>query len=183
MWTLANILTGFRLVAAAPTAALVLAGAPVSALALFALAAATDFFDGWLARARGEVSTFGAWLDPLADKALSLAALAALMWDGTVAGPHLAAAWIIILRELLVAGARFYMDRRAEAGAAPQVAIPVSPLSKLKTATLLVALALLMAAPLAPGAAGPGLILLWVAAGQAVVSGFGYWRAAQREAA
>jgi len=71
----------------------------ILAAIVFALASATDFVDGYLARAREEITTFGKLMDPLADKLLIIAALISLV------SLHRVAAWVamvIIARELAV---------------------------------------------------------------------------------
>jgi CDP-diacylglycerol--glycerol-3-phosphate 3-phosphatidyltransferase len=71
----------------------------VLAAVVFALASLTDFMDGYLARARGSITTFGKLMDPLADKLLIVAALVSLV------SLHRLAAWVamvIITRELAV---------------------------------------------------------------------------------
>jgi len=75
------------------------AGGDVLAAVVFALASLTDFIDGYLARARDSVTTFGKLMDPLADKLLIVAALISLV------SLHRLAAWVamvIITRELAV---------------------------------------------------------------------------------
>jgi CDP-diacylglycerol--glycerol-3-phosphate 3-phosphatidyltransferase len=74
-------------------------GGDVLAAVVFALASLTDFIDGYLARARGSITTFGKLMDPLADKLLIVAALISLV------SLHRLAAWVamvIITRELAV---------------------------------------------------------------------------------
>jgi CDP-diacylglycerol---glycerol-3-phosphate 3-phosphatidyltransferase len=75
----------------------------VLAAVVFAVASLTDFVDGWLARSRGSITTFGKLMDPIADKLLVVAALVAL-----VSLDRLAAwvAMVIIARELAVTIAR-----------------------------------------------------------------------------
>ncbi|HEX4107936.1 MAG TPA: CDP-diacylglycerol--glycerol-3-phosphate 3-phosphatidyltransferase [Solirubrobacteraceae bacterium] len=71
----------------------------VLAAVVFALASATDFVDGYIARARGSVTTFGKLMDPLADKLLIVAALISLV------SLHRVAPWIamvIIAREIAI---------------------------------------------------------------------------------
>ena len=70
---------------------------------LFLAAALTDFFDGYLARRRGQVTTLGRLLDPIADKLLISSALIALVWT------HTAPAWMVVIiigREFAVSGLR-----------------------------------------------------------------------------
>jgi nicotinamide-nucleotide amidase len=83
--------------------AIAYAARPWIAAAVFAVLAATDGVDGYLARSRNEVTTFGKFLDPLADKLLVTAALLALI------EMHVLPAWIaliIISREFIVSGLR-----------------------------------------------------------------------------
>ncbi|MEM9014419.1 MAG: CDP-diacylglycerol--glycerol-3-phosphate 3-phosphatidyltransferase [Pseudomonadota bacterium] len=110
-----------------------------AAFVVFALAAATDFIDGRVARARGETSTLGAALDPLADKLLIAAALILLLRNGVVYGAGVIAVLIIVLRELLITGLR---EALAKAGQD----LPVTGLAKYKTASQVVAAGLLLLA-------------------------------------
>jgi CDP-diacylglycerol--glycerol-3-phosphate 3-phosphatidyltransferase len=72
-------------------------------LVIFLFAVSTDFFDGWLARRRGEITTLGTLLDPIADKLLISAAFVSLVELG------LAPAWMVVVilgREFAVSGLR-----------------------------------------------------------------------------
>jgi len=80
--TPATGLTLFRGALVGPTIAFVLLEQPWWALACFALAAITDAVDGWVARARHEVTTLGALLDPVMDKLLYLGLFSALAGVG-----------------------------------------------------------------------------------------------------
>ncbi|MFN3288120.1 MAG: CDP-alcohol phosphatidyltransferase family protein, partial [Sphingomonadaceae bacterium] len=102
MWTLPNILTMARAVAGLPVAMLALVDWWWAAFALFVAAAATDWLDGRIARARGQVSEFGRFLDPIADKLMVAAALVVLVAQGIIAGWGVLAAILILVRELLV---------------------------------------------------------------------------------
>ncbi|MGG7567543.1 CDP-diacylglycerol--glycerol-3-phosphate 3-phosphatidyltransferase [Rhodovulum sp. DZ06] len=141
-WTLPNLLTYFR-VAAAPMAAIAFAAferpfADQLALALFIVAAATDYLDGWLARRWDQVSALGRMLDPIADKAMVITALAVIL---ALRGPDplfLLPAAAILLRETMVSGLR-----EALAG---KVVIHVTMLAKWKTTVQMAALGLLLAA-------------------------------------
>jgi len=73
-----------RLLAAAPAAWLILARRYGEAFPLVWIAGWTDYFDGYLARRFGWMSRTGAWMDPLADKALMSAIFASLAWNGEI---------------------------------------------------------------------------------------------------
>lgn len=104
---LANRVTILRMVFIPVFVVSMLAGmpywGPVLAAALFTLLAATDAVDGYLARSRNEVTTFGKFIDPLADKLLVTAALVALVDLGELPSWI---ALIIISREFIVSGLR-----------------------------------------------------------------------------
>lgn len=94
------------------------------ATALFAVAMATDWVDGWLARRSGSSSAMGS-LDPVADKILVLAVLIVLLGEGVFAGWAVAA---IVAREFLVSGLRLAALERG-------VVLGARDLGKLKTWT------------------------------------------------
>ena len=79
------------------------------ALALFAIAGITDYFDGYLARHRKQVSAFGRFLDPIADKLLVAAVLLMLVATHRVEGLVVLPALVILCREILVSGLREYL--------------------------------------------------------------------------
>ena len=121
-----NLLTVLRILAVPVIVVALLGETPngdTLAAIVFALAAVTDGLDGYIARSRGDVTTFGKLMDPLADKLLIVAALISL-----VALDRLAAwvAMVIIARELAVTGLR---SVAAEQG----VVIAASWLGKVKT--------------------------------------------------
>ena len=99
---LPNVLTVLRIMLVPALVVALLGNTPdgdVIAAVVFALASLTDFIDGYLARARDSITTFGKLMDPLADKLLIVAALISLV------SLHRLAAWIamvIITRELAV---------------------------------------------------------------------------------
>jgi CDP-diacylglycerol--glycerol-3-phosphate 3-phosphatidyltransferase len=92
---------------------------------VFVVASLTDFVDGWLARSRGSVTTFGKVMDPLADKLLVIAALLSLVsldrLDAWVA-------MVIIARELAVTLLRLQVSQGEDG-----VVIPASQLGRVKT--------------------------------------------------
>lgn len=106
------------------------------ATVLFALAAVTDWLDGWLARRLDQTSAFGAFLDPVADKLMVAAALIVLV-DLDRAG--VAASLIIIGREIAISALREWM---AKEGRSRSVA--VSFIGKLKTTAQMAAILLLL---------------------------------------
>jgi CDP-diacylglycerol---glycerol-3-phosphate 3-phosphatidyltransferase len=112
-------------------------GGSVIAATVFALAALTDGLDGYIARSRQAVTTFGKVMDPVADKLLVAAALISL-----VSLDRLAAwvAMVVIAREFAVSGLRIAAGQQG-------VQIPSSSLGKAKTIVQVVAVLALIAAP------------------------------------
>ena len=146
------------------------------ALAVFAAAAITDYFDGYLARTAGEQSNWGRMLDPIADKLLVAACLLMLSAIGTIRSWSLWAAIIILSREILVSGLREFL-------AELRISVPVSTLAKWKTTVQLVAMGFLIAGPAGDAVLpegwtmGAGLILLWIAAILTMLTGWDYLKA------
>ena len=98
---------------------------------IFIIASITDKLDGYIARSRNQITTFGKFLDPLADKILVLSALVMLVEYGKIPG------WIpvvVLAREFIVSG---YRMLEAEKGVK---VVPASIWGKLKTATTMVAI-------------------------------------------
>ncbi|URW74373.1 CDP-diacylglycerol--glycerol-3-phosphate 3-phosphatidyltransferase [Sphingomonas donggukensis] len=181
MLTLPNVLTLSRIVAVPLLVALLWwpqweVGYAL-AFALYCLMGLTDYFDGYVARARGTVSKLGQFLDPIADKIMVAAVI--LMLVGTrfedraiITGVHLIPAMVILLREIMVSGLREFLG-------GIQVSIPVSRLAKWKTTLQLVALGALILAGALPGLAFvklTGLFALWGAAVLTLVTGWDYLR-------
>ncbi len=113
----------------------------MAASAVFAVAAATDWLDGYLARRWEQSTPFGAFLDPVADKLMVAVALVVLVEEHHTIWLTLPAA-IIIGREIVISALREWM---AELGARAHVA--VSNLGKWKTAAQMLALVILLASP------------------------------------
>jgi cardiolipin synthase len=149
-------------------------GAHWVALAVFILAALTDFLDGYLARLWRIQSSLGRMLDPIADKLLVAATLLVLAGDRTIYGVHTWAGVIILCREVLVSGLREYL-------AGLRVSVPVTQLAKWKTALQLTAIGFLIAGPagdkIFPYTTLVGLAGLWIAAGLTLYTGYDYFRA------
>ncbi|MBM3114219.1 CDP-diacylglycerol--glycerol-3-phosphate 3-phosphatidyltransferase [Jeongeupia naejangsanensis] len=143
---------------------------------IFAVAALTDWFDGYLARRWNQTSSFGAFLDPVADKLMVAAALILLVEIGR------APAWlavIIIGREITISALREWM---AQLGKTKSVA--VATIGKFKTAAQMVAiLFLLWYGPLLPGIPTDliGTIALYIAGVLTIVSMFYYLRVAAQQ--
>ena len=112
-----------------------------AASGVFALASATDWLDGYLARRLGQSTPFGAFLDPVADKLMVAVALVLLVEEHSSLWLSLPA-MIILGREIVVSALREWM---AEIGARAHVA--VSRLGKWKTAAQMTALVILLANP------------------------------------
>jgi len=143
------------------------------ALAVFIIAAVTDFFDGYYARMWNQQSAFGRMLDPIADKLLVASCLLMLAADGTIKGWSLWAAIVILCREILVSGLREYL-------AALHVRVPVTQLAKWKTAVQLVAIGFLIAGEAGEMILPPtiliGITLLWISALVTLYTGWDYFR-------
>jgi len=174
--SLPNLLTLSRIVAIPLIVALLFLDGEEyrwAAFGLYVLASITDFFDGYAARAMGQISKFGRFLDPIADKLLVVSIILMVIAVGQVSGIHVIACLIIVLREITVSGLREFL-------AEIQVGVPVSKLAKWKTAIQLIALGFLILGD-APAqyfdAAIIGQILIWVAALLTMVTGFDYLRA------
>ena len=108
----------------------------LTASVLFIVVALTDWLDGWLARRLNQTSSFGAFLDPVADKFLVSASLLVLLELGRVTA---LIALIIIGREIAISALREWM---AQIGASRSVAVHM--LGKLKTAAQMAAIVLLL---------------------------------------
>lgn len=181
MPSLPNLLTLVRILLVVPVVACVFGGAWGAALMLFTVAALTDFLDGWIARRWKLESDLGRFLDPLADKLMVAAALVALVAANRVAGALTWAVVAILMREIAVSGLREWLGPKGRV-------VHVSALAKWKTATQLVAVGVLIAAPAAAAAFGPqsspaaltvaGGTLLVLAALLSWASAWGYFRGA-----
>ncbi|MCC4242884.1 CDP-diacylglycerol--glycerol-3-phosphate 3-phosphatidyltransferase [Stappia indica] len=177
VWSLPNILTYGRILAV-PAVMICFYfpghGPRWIALGIFIVAAITDFFDGYLARAWQQQSRLGQMLDPIADKLLVAVCLLLLAGRGDIGGWSMIAAAVILCREILVSGLREFL-------AELRVSVPVTKLAKWKTTVQLVAMAFLLAGPageaVLPGTQILGLIALWIAALLTLYTGYDYFRA------
>ncbi len=140
----------------------------VFAAILFILAAVTDYFDGYLARARNETSAFGRLLDPIADKLLVVSALLIIVANGLVDKLSYIPVVIIMCREVLVSGLREFL-------AEVKIGMPVTRLAKWKTACQMTALSLILLGDVRFfGILGE--ILLWVAGVLTFMTGYDYFK-------
>lgn len=144
-WNLPNILTVLRL-AAAPLLGLAYVlferpQADMIAVVLFIGAALTDYLDGWMARSWGQESRFGAMLDPIADKAMVVIALALLIGLSGLNPWILVPAMLILTREIFVSGLREFLGADAKL-------LQVTKLAKWKTTFQMFAVAALLFASL-----------------------------------
>ncbi len=149
--------------------------AGLTAAGIFVAAAVTDAFDGYLARKWNQITPFGAFLDPVADKLMVMAALIVLVDLQRVPS---AIALVIIGREITISALREWM---AQLGKSANVA--VSALGKIKTAAQMVAIPFLLYDKWLWGIIPChwiGAVFLWVAALLTLVSMMYYLRVAFR---
>ena len=162
--TPANAITVGRMIATPFLVVLIISGGTSFPLvAAWTLLAATDGADGWVARRHGTTRS-GAFLDPLADKVIVLAAMAALvaiqrMWWLPVA--------VIGLRELAVSAYRSYVGRRG-------VSVPARPWAKVKTVFQDIAIGLALVPASEPGFRNAVAAVLWAAVVLTLVTGAQY---------
>ena len=184
-WTVPNILTTLRLVAAPGVAVMFLffnrPYADWFALVLFVSAAVTDWFDGYLARAWNQETKLGAMLDPIADKAMVVIALMVIVGYSSMSPWLVLPATVILFREVFVSGLREFLGGL-------QVSVPVTKLAKWKTTFQIIALGALILGQglpqwnvmivdvLANVPHTVGLITLWAAAILTVMTGWDYLR-------
>ena len=128
-------------------------GGSTIAAAVFAIAALTDGLDGYIARSRQAVTTFGKVMDPVADKLMIAAALISLVSLDRLAGW---VAMVIIAREFAVSGLRIAAGQQG-------VVIPASGLGKVKTIVQVAAVLALIAATDANAVWVQALVYLMVA--------------------
>jgi CDP-diacylglycerol---glycerol-3-phosphate 3-phosphatidyltransferase len=170
---LPNVLTLLRILAVPVIVVALLGETPngdALAAGVFALAALSDGLDGYIARRRRDVTTFGKLMDPLADKVLIIAALVSLVSLGRLA------AWVamvIIARELAVTGLRAVAVEQG-------VVISASWLGKLKTALQVAAVFALIIWNPSPTSVD---VLVYLAVAVTVISGADYFFGLRRRLA
>ena len=167
---LPNALTLLRILAVPVVVVALLGETPngdALAAGVFALAALTDGLDGYFARSRDAVTTFGKLMDPLADKLLITAALVSLVSLNRL---QAWVAMVIIAREIAVTGLRAIAAERG-------VVISASWMGKLKTVLQIAAIFALIAANPAPTWVN---VLVYVAVAATVISGADYFLGIRR---
>ncbi len=188
MTNLPNLLTLSRICVIPVILALLYFPNPLNrwvALILFSFAGLTDYLDGYLARHRGEVSAFGRFLDPIADKLLVASVIVMLIAIDQLEGLIVIPAIVILCREILVSGLREYLACREilvsglrEYLAEIQVPLPVSRLAKWKTVLQMIALGFLVVGDSAGPEGWPvdaiGNAGLWIAAVLTLITGYDY---------
>ena len=139
-WNIPNILTTFRMIAAPAVLIVFLCVArPFAdwlALIIFIGASATDWVDGYLARKWNQQSAFGAMLDPIADKAMVILAIVAIVGLYGLTPLITIPAILIIVREIFVSGLREFLGKNANK-------LNVTKIAKWKTTVQMIAISVL----------------------------------------
>jgi CDP-diacylglycerol--glycerol-3-phosphate 3-phosphatidyltransferase len=174
MRQLPNILTVGRLVLLPLLVILMMiphAWAAWMALIIYIVSAITDWLDGYIARRMSLQSSFGTFLDPIADKIFILTVLITLVANGTLHGFWITPVILILAREFLIAGLREFLGPK-------NIQVPVSYLGKWKTAIQMIALGFLVIGEfgnqILPYTIEIGLIGLLVATALTIVTGWNY---------
>ncbi|HEY8574884.1 MAG TPA: CDP-diacylglycerol--glycerol-3-phosphate 3-phosphatidyltransferase [Devosia sp.] len=168
-----NIITIARIAAIIPIVWLVISGDTtlrMIALVLYIAAAASDWLDGYLARAWNQYSPLGRMLDPIADKLLVGILIAALAWDGSFSALDMVPVSAILFREFFISGLREFLGNA-------KVVLNVTWLAKWKTTIQLVALAVVLLERAVPALGIVSDLLLWLAGILTLWTGFEYLRA------
>jgi cardiolipin synthase len=177
--TVPMLLTLFRIAAIPGVVALLYLDTNLGrylACTLFGVAAITDFFDGYLARAWSQQSKMGQFLDPVADKLLVAATLLMMTGFGQISGLVILPAIVILCREIMVSGLREFL-------AEIRVGIPVSTLAKWKTTLQMFSIGFLIVGDTGPEFLPTRLIGetgLWIAAVLTLATGYDYLHAGLR---
>ena len=163
-WNVPNLLTVLRVALVPVFLWLLFADSFKPALAVFLLAALTDFVDGWWARTRGEITDFGRLADPIADKALTGAAWIGLSLLGLL--PWVAT-WLILVREVSITAIRLRL--------ADRVVVAADQGGKWKTTFQILTISLwLLLAPASGAVAVVMSALLWATVLGTILTGVRY---------
>ena len=167
--TLPNILTCLRVLLIPVFMVLAYQGtAPCdfAALVVYVAACLTDYVDGNLARKNNQITNFGKFMDPVADKLLVMAALLLFVEDGTIA------AWMVAV----ILGREFIVSALRMVAAAEGLVIAANPWGKAKTVITMITLIFLLC-PIGPILLGPVSlqeIMIWITVVITAVSGVTY---------
>jgi len=170
IWNLPNALTLLRIFMVPFLVVVLLTkfdGREFVGLAIFLVAAITDFFDGWLARRRNQTTRLGALLDPIADKLLMSAAFISLV----EMDPRHVPAWMVVIiigREFAVSGLRSIAAQQG-------VTISASSLGKGKMVSQVIAISLLILGYELGQFRVVGTVALWAVMLFALASGIDYF--------
>ena len=176
-FTIPNILTFFRLLAAPSVGIILITDLSASfAMAIFLLASITDYFDGYLARVLNQSTSFGKMLDPIADKAMVIIALCFIPYSFESSVIQILfglPATAIIFREIFISGLREYVGVQTDL-------LLVTKLSKWKTALQMISVGVLLASNVESFSHLPlqsiGLIILWLGGIVTVITGLDYFK-------
>lgn len=162
-----NFITGLRLVLVPPIGWLIIAGDYRTALVLFFVAGASDALDGFLARRYAWGTPLGAFLDPVADKALMMTSYVTIAWQGQL--PWWLSAVVVLRDVVIMAGSLLYRRWTGELIMAP------TAISKLNT-LLQIVLVVLVLVDQGLYAVGRSMIsvAVWLVAATTVASGLIY---------
>ena len=167
--TLPNILTCLRVLLIPVFMVLAYQGSPVcdfAALVVYCVACLTDYVDGYLARKNNQVTNFGKFMDPVADKLLVMAALLIFVEDGTIA------AWMVAI----ILGREFIVSALRMVAASEGLVIAANYWGKAKTMITMITLIFLLC-PIGPVMLGPvslQTVMIWITVVITAISGVTY---------
>ncbi|MBU0799440.1 MAG: CDP-diacylglycerol--glycerol-3-phosphate 3-phosphatidyltransferase [Alphaproteobacteria bacterium] len=138
-------------------------------LILYIVAAITDFLDGWVARKYNQITAFGRFLDPIADKIFVVTILLMLVAVDRITGFSVLAVVAILAREFAVSGLREFLGPK-------NITVHVTPLAKWKTTLQMLATGCLIVEFTSTWVEVIGLLSLWAAAFLTVYTGWQYIR-------
>ena len=143
------------------------------ALIIYTIGCITDWADGYLARKWNVTSSFGIFLDPIADKIFIVSVIIVLIATGKLDGFWVIPPLLIIAREFLVSGLREFLGPK-------NIQVPVSALAKLKTFSQMLALGFLIMGDHGDWVVGYtleiGYFLITIAAVMTIITGWNYFK-------
>lgn len=147
------------------------------ALFIYTFGCITDWLDGHYARKWNVTSSFGIFLDPIADKIFIVSVIMGLIATGKLDGFWIIPPLLIIAREFLISGLREFLGPK-------NIQVPVSKLAKWKTGVQMVSLGFLIMGDfgdvLIPGTLAIGYLLITIAAILTVITGWNYLKEGQK---